>query len=60
MWQKKRINELHNRQINRKRLKSQIDELRFIKENVLIKIIVKQQKKEIIEKKRIENNFMKM
>ena len=60
MWQKKRINELHGRRINRKRLRPQSGGLGLTRENALAEIALKQQKKEEAEKKRVENNFMKM
>ena len=60
MWHKRRDNELHGRKINRKRLRPQHGGLGLTKENALAEIAIKQQKEEEAEKKRVENNFMKM
>ena len=46
--------------MNRKRLKFQIDDLKFSKKNALIELINRAQKKEAAEKKRMKNNFMKI
>ena len=49
-WRNKKINELHDRRINRKRLKSQ-NELKLTKKTALFEITVKRQKKKDFEKK---------
>ena len=60
MWQFKRTKKLHEKKMNRKRLKSQIDNLKFSKKNALIELINRAQKKKTVEKKRMKNNFMKI
>lgn len=51
---------MHDRRINRKRLKAQSGGLRLIRKNALVKITSKQQKEKKAKRKQIENNFMKM
>ena len=49
-WRNKKINELHDKRINRKRLRFQ-EELKLTKKTALLEIIVKRQTKEILKKK---------
>ena len=49
-WQNRKINELHDKRINRKRLKFQ-KKLKFTKKIALLEITVKRQKKKILKKK---------
>ena len=48
-WRNRKINELHDKRINRKRLKFQ-KKLKFIKKIALLEITVKRQKKKILKK----------
>ena len=54
MWQNKRINELHDKRINRKRLKFKSVDLEFNKENALAELIVRARKEEKTEKKKLK------
>lgn len=59
MWHDKRLQELHGKRINRKRLRPQ-EGLGLTKEDAMKEIAAKLRKEEALEKKRVENNFMKM
>ena len=60
MWQSKRTEELHGKRMNRKRLKPQTGDLGLSKEDALAELASRAQKEEAAEKKRVENNFMKI
>ena len=60
MWQNKRISELHEKKINRKRLKPKSVGLGLSKEDALAELAARARREEEAEKKKVENNFMKM